>query len=259
MRFEHQTAVVTGGAGGFGAAHGQALAQEGARVVLADVDKARVEATAARINQELGQDLVLAQLCDVTRADQVDRLMEAALERFGSLDILINNAGGSLGTPKAEVDQVEEDDWDLVLGVNLKGAFLCTRAASRVMKKAGRGRIVNTSSVAARMGGRITSVHYVAAKGGVMAFTRQAALELGPFGITVNAVAPAVVLTGERLQKLWQENRTEEQRQAHLENIPLRRLATVQEVTRAVLFLCSDDASYINGTTLDINGGIFSV
>jgi len=258
MRFNNQTAIITGGAGGLGGAFASALAAEGGNVLLADIDAERLAENAAAINAAGGGRAETA-ICDVTRADAVLDTVSRAIECFGSLDILINNAGGSLGAPKVPIDQVDEQDWDRVVDLNLKGTFLCTRAAAAPMKKAGRGKIVNLSSITARVGGQLTPVQYVSAKGAIIAFTRHVAQELGPLGINVNAVAPGIVLSGERLEKMWYERKTEQERQDYLGQVPLRRLGTPEEIARAVLFLCSPAADLITGVTLDINGGLFSI
>lgn len=258
MRFRKQTAIITGGAGGLGRAFGSALAAEGANVLLADIDAGRLARNAAEINAA-GCGRAEFMLCDVTRSAAVQATVARALELFGSLDILINNAGGSMGVPKAPIDQVDERDWDRVVELNLKGTFLCTRSAVAPMKAAGHGKIVNLSSITARVGGQLTPVQYVSAKGAIIAFTRHVAQELGPCGINVNAVAPGIVLSGERLEKMWYERKTEQERQNYLGQVPLRRLGTPEEIARAVLFLCSSDADMITGITLDINGGLFSI
>ncbi|MCF8035159.1 MAG: SDR family oxidoreductase [Desulfarculaceae bacterium] len=256
MSFKDKCAVITGGGGGFGNTFARALAGQGANVVLADVNADTVEAAAQAVN-DLGGGKALPVVCDVTSADSVEATMEAALSRFGSVDILINNAGGSLNVPKDAIDQVSEADWDLVIAVNLKGTFLCTRAAAGPMKKAGYGRIVNLSSITARAGGQLTPVQYVSAKGAIISFTRHVAQELGPHGINVNAVAPGLVLTP-RLEGMWMERKTEQERQDYLKNVPLGRLSSPQDIADAVLFLCSDQAKSITGLTLDVNGGMYS-
>lgn len=258
MRFDNKTAVITGGASGFGKAFALAFAGEGSNVVLADVDRTAMERTAAEL-EKMRPGCAAWRTCDVVDASQVDQTMQYALDKFGTLDILVNNAGGGLGVPKATVDQVEEAHWDRVVDINLKGTFLCTRSACRHMKNAGYGKMVNLASIAARMGGKISSVHYVAAKGAIMALTRQVALEMGSYGINVNAIAPSLVLTGERVQNLWHTHKTEEQRQAFLDSVPLGRLASMEDVAQVVLFLCSDQAGYLTGLTVDVNGGLFSV
>jgi len=256
MDFSDRTAIITGGAGGFGNSFAEALAAAGCKVVLADVEQEKVERNARAINKAGGQ--AVGFVCDVTQARDVDALIAKTLDTFGALDILINNAGGSLGVPKVPIDEIREEDWDRVMDVNLKGTFLCTRAATGPMKAARYGKIVNLSSITARVGGQLTPVQYVSAKGAIISFTRHVAQELGPYGINVNAVAPGIVLT-ERLQKMWYGRKTEREREEYLNRIPLRRLATPTEITRVVLFLCSDEASFITGVTLDVNGGLFSV
>ncbi len=258
MRYNGKTVVITGGAGGLGRAFGLGFAAEGGSVVLADIDADRLTRNAAEIKAVNGGRCETA-LCDVTRANEVEAMVSHAMACFGSVDILINNAGGSLGVPKVPIDQVDEHDWDRVMDLNLKGTFLCTRAVAGHMKKAGKGKIVNLSSITARVGGQLTPVQYVSAKGGVIAFTRQVAQELGPSGINVNAVAPGIVLSGERLEKMWYERKTEEERSDYLSQVPLRRLGSPEEIAEAVLFLCSSAADLITGVTLDINGGLFSV
>ena len=257
MRFDGRCAVVTGGGGGFGKAFGAALAAEGCNVVLADVNQQALAKNEAEINQA-GGGKALAVLCDVTNGEAVQAMAAQAVESFGSLDILINNAGGSMGVPRDTIDQVREEDWDKVVSLNLKGTFLCTKAAAGYMKKAGYGKIVNLSSITARMGGQLTPVQYVSAKGAIISFTRHVAQELGPFGINVNAVAPGIVLTGERLEKMWYGRKSETERQSYVSQVPLRRLGSPQEIAEAVLYLCSDQAGIITGVTLDVNGGMFS-
>lgn len=257
MRFQGRCAVVTGGGGGFGKAFGAALAAEGCNVVLADVSEQGLEQNAAVINRAGGGE-ALAVVCDVTSGRAVQAMAAQAVERFGSLDILINNAGGSMGVPRDPIDQVKEEDWDRVVSLNLKGTFLCTKVAAGFMKKAGYGKMVNLSSITARLGGQLTPVQYVSAKGAIISFTRHVAQELGPFGINVNAVAPGIVLTGERLEKMWYGRKSEDERQAYVDQVPLRRLGAPQEIAEAVLYLCSDQAAFITGVTLDINGGMFS-
>ena len=257
MRFDGRCAVVTGGGGGFGKAFGAALAAEGCNVVLADVNQEALANNEAEINQA-GGGKALAVLCDVTNGEAVKAMAAQAVESFGSLDILINNAGGSMGVPRDTIDQVKEEDWDKVVSLNLKGTFLCTKAAAGYMKKAGYGKIVNLSSITARMGGQLTPVQYVSAKGAIISFTRHVAQELGPFGINVNAVAPGIVLTGERLEKMWYGRKSETERQSYVSQVPLRRLGSPQEIAEAVLYLCSDQAGIITGVTLDVNGGMFS-
>ncbi|MFZ5868129.1 MAG: SDR family NAD(P)-dependent oxidoreductase [Thermodesulfobacteriota bacterium] len=257
MRFQGKAAIVTGGAKGLGKSFAASLAAEGCSVLIADFDEASGEATAEEIRGR-GPACVF-QKTDVTVKAQVTRMAEKALEAFGKIDILINDAGGSMGVPRAPIDQVEEADWDRVVALNMKGTFLCTQAVVPSMKSKRTGKIVNLSSVTARIGGELTPVQYVASKGAISTFTRHVAQELGPYGIYVNAVAPGIILSGPRLEKMWYERKTEEEREQYVQRIPLRRLGEISEVTDVVLFLCSEQSNYVSGLTLDVNGGLFSV
>ncbi|RPJ10743.1 MAG: SDR family oxidoreductase, partial [Deltaproteobacteria bacterium] len=188
-----------------------------------------------------------------TDAVQVEEMVRSVVEAWGRLDVLVNNAG--LGTPMIPVEEIPVENWDQTIALNLKSAFLCVRAAVPVMKRRGYGRIINVSSVAGRNYSRLSGPHYGTAKAGLQGFTRHMAVELGPYGVCVNAVAPSVVLTA-RVQAKW-EGRPEEERQKILSNIPLRRLAQPEEVATVIAFLASDDASYVNGACIDVNGGSY--
>jgi 3-oxoacyl-[acyl-carrier protein] reductase len=257
MRFEGKTAIVTGGAKGLGRSFARALAAEGCSVLIVDIDEVELEKTSNEIIKR--GDSCISQKTDVTFKKDVTDMVGRAVSEFGTIDILINDAGGSMGVPKAPVDEITEQDWDKVVALNFKGTFLCTQAVVPYMKKQRRGKIVNLSSISARIGGELTPVQYTSSKGAISTFTRHVAQELGPYGINVNAVAPGIILSGPRLEKMWYERKTEEERKAYLERIPLRRLGEISEVTNAVLFLCSEESNYITGVTLDVNGGLFSV
>jgi len=256
MQFAGKAAIVTGGAKGLGKSFAMELASRGCAVLIADVDETEL----ARTRQEIvnaGGTCICGKV-DVTRAADTVAMVQQVLEEYGRLDLLINNAGGSMGVPKVPVDEILEEDWDRVVNLNLKGTFLCTKAAAPSMKKQKSGKIINLSSITARIGGELTPVQYVCSKGAISTFTRHVAQELGPFGINVNAIAPGITLT-QRLEGMWTQRKTEEERNTYLARIPLGRLGTVGEITKAVVFLCSSDADYITGITLDVNGGMFSV
>jgi NAD(P)-dependent dehydrogenase (short-subunit alcohol dehydrogenase family) len=254
MRLAGKVGMITGSGGGLGRVIALTMAEEGAKIVLSDVDEGALEKTAEEI-RGLGQD-VLSVPTDVTDAVQVERLVQKAVKAFGRVDILVNNAGGALYTPH-RIEEVEEEHWDRVVDVNLKGAFLCCRAVLAQMRRQGPGgKIVNMSALAGRSFATLGGVQYASAKAGIGGLTRQLAREVGPDGINVNAVAPTVMLTGERVRSLW-EARSEEERRRVIESIPLRRLADPKEIARVVVFLASDDASYVTGVTLDVNGGRF--
>ena len=254
MRLKGKVAIVTGASGGLGRVIALTLSDEGAKVVINDVNEDVLKATAREI-EKLGQP-VLACPADVTNKTQVEQMVHQVTKEFGSVDILVNNAGGALHTP-APLENVKEEHWDKVLGVNLKGAFLCCQTVIAQMRRQETGgRIVNISAMAGRTYATLAGAQYTSAKAGIGGLTRHLAREVGPCGINVNAVAPTVMLTGERVKKLWQA-KTEEERNRTLEGIPLRRLAEPKEVARVVLFLASEDASYVTGVTLDVNGGRF--
>ena len=247
-----RVAVVTGAANGLGREVAQLLAREGARVVLGDLEPSGLERTVAAIAAAGGTALAVAG--DLTEEEGARRLIDAAVDRFGRVDILVNNVGGSRN---AKIWEMRAEDWDFVLRLNLRPTFLCTRAAVPHMMRQRHGRIVCMSS-GAREGTPWTAYYaggaaYSAAKAGVHGFVRDVALELAEHGVNVNAVAPGPIdteRTGPGLRKL---NETVEYSPNHM--TPLRRLGEPIEVAHAVLFLASDEASYITGHTLSVTGG----
>jgi len=251
VQIKDRIALVTGASRGIGAATAQVLARRGVRVAVAGRTASDLENVVAGIRREGGQGLAV--VCDVMDPDQVQRMVARVLEEWGRLDILVNNAGR--GSPSVPVEEVSIEDWDHSLSLNLKSAFLCVRAVAPVMKRQGYGRIVIVSSLAGRFYGRMTAPHYGAAKAGLLGLTRNLAVELGPYGICVNAVVPSLALTPRLKAQI--DALTEEARQRLLSGIPLRRLAEPEEVAAAIAFLASDDASYINGVSLDVNGGTY--
>jgi 3-oxoacyl-[acyl-carrier protein] reductase len=247
-----RVAVVTGAAHGLGREIGRLLAREGARVVLGDIDAAGVERVAADINAAGGAAVAVAG--DVTEEAGAAALIRAAVERFGQLDILVNNVGGSRNS---KVWEMPAADWDFVLRLNLRGTFLCTRAAARHMMPRRYGRIVCMSS-GAREGTPWTAYYqggaaYSAAKAGVHGFVRDVALELAEHGINVNAVAPGPIDTERTGPNLHNLNASVDYSPNRM--TPLHRLGQPIEVAHAVLFLASEEASYITGHTLSVAGG----
>ena len=249
MMLHDRVALVTGASRGIGASTAKILAQRGARVAVSARTVSDLEAVGHSIQKNGGKALVVP--CDVVNPSQVAAMIEAVQKKWGRLDILVNNAG--LGTPAKPVEEVSPEEWDETIRLNLKSVFLCTRAAAPVMKRQKYGRIVNVSSFAGRFFSRLSGPQYSSAKAGVLGFTRHMAAELGPFGICVNSVAPSPTLT-ERVRVKW-DSRPEEERQKILAGIPLGRVAKPDEIATVIAFLASDDASYVNGVCIDVNGG----
>jgi 3-oxoacyl-[acyl-carrier protein] reductase len=243
-RVEGKVAIVIGAARGIGAAIAQRLIEEGACVVIADTLEAEGHAAADKLSKR-GEATFIA--ADVSRKQSVDALIEATLARFGRVDILVQNAGIY---PYTMLPDIAVEEWDAVLGVNLRGCFLAVQACARPMRAQRYGRIVLTSSIT---GPRVTSPghgHYSASKAGINGLIRAAAIELAPDGITVNGVEPGNIMT-----EGMQAERSPEYVRAMERSVPLGRLGTPRDVAHAVLFLASDEAAYITGTTIIVDGG----
>ncbi len=245
MRFEGKTALVTGGSRGIGRAICLELAKGGASVVFCWAGNGAAAQETARAVEALGAK-VLAVRCDVADAEQVDALVKAALEGFGRIDILVNNAGI---TRDNLLMRMSEADFDAVIAANLKGAFLCMKAVSRLMLKQRYGRIVNLGSVVG-LRGNAGQVNYAASKAGIVGMTKSLAKELASRGVTVNAVAPGFIETG--MTAVLPDSA----RAAALGSIPMNRLGAPEEVARAAAFLASDEAAYITGQVLAVDGGM---
>jgi 3-oxoacyl-[acyl-carrier protein] reductase len=244
MDFKERVAVVTGGAQGIGRAIVEALALSGARVAVCDLNLDRARETAAEFDSS--EHRCLAVGVNVTEGKEVTAMADRVVKEWGRLDILVNNAGI---TRDGLLLRMKEEDWDLVLQVNLKGAFHCTKAVLPVMTKARRGRIVNIASIVGVMG-NAGQVNYAASKAALIGFTKSVAREYASRGVTVNAVAPGFIDTA-MTQAL-----SEEARERLLSQIPLARLGTPTDVAQAVHFLASERASYITGHVLHVNGGM---
>ncbi len=246
MRLEKKVVIVTGAAKGIGAAIAESCVREGARVAALDLDSPGAEAVAKALRDREADALALR--CDVTRAPDIAAALEAVLVRWGRVDVLVNNAGGFAVI--RDTEDIAEAEWEAIMASNLTSVFLFSKAVLPIMKRQRYGRIVNLASVVGRAGAvRVTS-HYAAAKAGVIGFTRHLALEVGADGITVNAVAPGATAT-ERVLKA----RTPEETARVAAAIPVRRLGEPREIADAVVFLASDAAAFVNGATLDVNGG----
>jgi 3-oxoacyl-[acyl-carrier protein] reductase len=252
MRFSGKAALVTGGGGGLGLAIAEALGREGASVAILDANPAAVDA-GLQVLGDAGL-TVRGDVVDVRDAEAVRAAVDGAAAAFGHLDVLIAAAGGSLGTPR-DLEDISPDDLDLVIDVNIKGTYHCAAACVPHMRAAGGGSIVTFSSIGGRSTSPVTGIPYAAAKAGILGLTRRLAREVGPDNIRVNAIAPGLFLTG-RLQGMF-DAMSEHDRNEVLDSIPLRRMPAITECVDPVLFLASDQSSYITGAVVDVNGGRF--
>ena len=240
-----KVAIITGASRGIGRFVAVALAAQGAKVVASARNAEALESLVAEIKAQGGD--ALAVVADVATEADANNLIEQAVATYGRVDILINNAGI---TRDGLLLRMKNDDWDAVLDTNLKGAFLCTRAAAKYMSKQRAGRIINISSVVGEMG-NAGQANYCASKAGLLGLTKSVARELARRNVTVNAVTPGFIVTD------MTENMTDKAREAMTEQIPLGRLGEAEDVANAVLFLASDQSSYITGQVLGVNGGMY--
>lgn len=245
MELKDRVALVTGGAQGIGKAVALLLAKNGADIAVSDVNLQKAEETAGEI-QSLGRK-AMAIKADVSSSEDVERMVQAIMERFGRIDILVNNAG--IARDKL-ILRMTEEDWDAVLNVNLKGTFHCTRTVIRHMSKQRYGKIVNIASVVGEMG-NAGQANYAASKAGVIGLTKTVAREFAQRGINVNAIAPGYIATP-MTDALPEKAKEELQRM-----IPMERLGKPEDVAEAVLFLVSEASSYITGQVINVNGGIY--
>ncbi|AKU25230.1 SDR family NAD(P)-dependent oxidoreductase [Geobacillus stearothermophilus] len=246
MRLQGKAAIVTGGASGIGRATAIRFAEEGAKVAVSDIDEAGGEETVRRIREKGGEAIFVK--ADVSDSGQVKQLVQTAVEAFGGLHILFNNAG--IGHSEVRSTDLSEEEWDRVIDVNLKGVFLGIKYAVPALKESGGGAIVNTSSLLGIKGKKYESA-YNASKAGVILLTKNAALEYGKFNIRVNAIAPGVIDTN--IITPWKQD--ERKWPIISKANALGRIGTPEEVANAVLFLASDEASFITGATLSVDGG----
>lgn len=255
QRFENRTAVITGGNQGIGLAIARRFASEGANVVMASVDASVVEVASALSGTG---ERVLGVVCDVTDREAVESLYDQATDAFGQVDVSVQNAGI---ITIAKVEDLTEKEWDDTLDVNTKGVFLCCQAAIARMRKSGGGRLINTASGQAR-DGFIYTPHYAASKFGVVGLTQSLAKEVALDGITVNAICPGIIHTDmwDYNDRVWGQMLGDygpgELMQEWVQNIPMKRAGTGDDVAGLVAFLASEDASYITGQTINIDGGL---
>ena len=240
-------AIVTGAAGGIGKAIAMKLSKHGAKVAVVDINVRAAETLVAEM-QGTGLDAI-AIGCDVREYEQVMKAVESCVHDLGEPHILVNNAGIS---PITTVENISLEEWNKVLSINLTGPFLFTRAVLPYLKKAGaRGRIINIGSLAGQCGGIAVGLHYTASKGGIMAMTKQLAKVLAPYSVTVNNISPGTADTP------LINDFSEETKKSLIDKIPLGRLCAPEDVASAVYFLTSDDACFITGATINVNGGMF--
>jgi NAD(P)-dependent dehydrogenase (short-subunit alcohol dehydrogenase family) len=253
MRFKDKVAVITAFANGIGRATAEIMAREGAIVVGVDNHPDRLETAVAALRGAGGR--AHGRLCDALAQRQVETTVAAVEKEFGGIDILVNAVGGStiIANSSANVDELTFEEWQSLIAFNLNGTFLFTHAVVPIMKRRHSGKIVNLASIAGRGLSASSSSAYAAAKGGIIAFTRKLAFELGPFGIAINAIAPSLTLT-ERIRPHW-DKRTAEAQSAEIARTPLRRVAEAADQAKVICFLASSDADFVTGVTIDVTGG----
>jgi 3-oxoacyl-[acyl-carrier protein] reductase len=244
MRLLNKVAIITGGASGIGKETARLFAQNGAKLVIADYNEAAGQ-TALEELLALGTEAEFVK-ADVSNRDDVQNLVNTAVEKFGRIDILVNNAGITRDGWLVKMDPAQ---WDQVISINLTGVFTCTQLAAGIMMQQGEGVILNAASVVG-LYGNVGQTNYAAAKAGVIGMTKSWAKELGPKGIRVNAVAPGFIVTG------MTDKMPEKVLGMMEEKTPLRRLGQPEDIAKAYLFLASDDASFVNGAVLSVDGGL---
>jgi NAD(P)-dependent dehydrogenase (short-subunit alcohol dehydrogenase family) len=242
-----KVALVTGGARGIGFAIARVLAKAGAKVVISDLDEEAL--TKAKVNLQNEGHSVQAVAGNVAIVADCEAMVDATLKTYGQLNILVNNAGGSAGTP-ANIEDVTEEEYDKVMNWNVRGTFFCTKAALPALKVAG-GSIINMTSMSGRMGAQIFSPQYSAAKAAIVGITRNLAKKLGSHQIRVNAIAPGFIASGERANGIWETR----DNSAILSEIALGRRGDNDDLADVALFLASDLSRYVSGVIIDVNGG----
>ena len=253
MRFQGKVALITAAGAGIGRATAGIIGREGGSVVAVDLDQGALDRLAAEVSGAGGKALGIR--ADALAAASVEDVVRRAVDAFGRIDVLVNAVGGStvIPRPAAPLDELTLEEWQKLLDFNLTGTFLFTHAVVPVMKRQRSGKIVNLASIAGRGRSQSSSGAYATAKGGIIALTRKLAYELGPHGITVNAIAPSLTLS-ERIRPHW-ERRPPDAQAAEIARTPLGRVATPEDQARVICFLASADADFVTGVTIDVTGG----
>jgi len=254
MRFKDKVALITAVGSGIGRAAADIMASEGALIIGVDNDERRLAMAMEAMNMSGGR--AIGRPTDALNEQQVNEVADWAAKQYGTVDILVNAVGGStiIEKPGATVDELTFAEWQRLIHFNLTGTFLFCHAVTPLMKRRKHGKIVNLASIAGRGLSESSSSAYSAAKGGIIAFTRKLAFELGPFGINVNAIAPSRTLT-ERIRPRWNQQSPEDQA-SEIARVPLRRLAEAVDQAKVICFLASSDADFITGQTIDVTGGL---
>lgn len=249
-KFQDKSILITGGAGGIGSQIARSFVEQGGKVGILDSNLNAIKIILAEIESSGGTAFGLE--VDVRDSEAVDRAISELAKSLGGVNVLVAAAGGSLGTPR-DLDEISDADLDLVLDVNIKGTFNCARSVIPYMKKSGGGSIITFSSIGGRSPSPVTGVPYAAAKAAILGLTKRLAKEVGEFNIRVNAIAPGLFLT-DRLEVMFNEMSASEKSEV-LNGIPLGRMPTLRECADPVLFLASEESSFITGIVLDVNGG----
>ncbi len=248
MRFSDKVVIVTGAGQGIGRGYANAFAKEGARVVIAEVNESKAKAVAKEIADSGPQAMAIA--TDVSDADSVDRMVKTTMDKWGRIDVLINNAAIFNAIQVGPIERLTPEEWNRVIAVNLSGMFLCCKAVTPIMKSQKRGKIINISS-GVTMIGRTGYPHYVASKAGVIGLTRALARELGSWNINVNSVAPGPVTT-----EVSHTTISRQEIDALVAQQCIKRESTPKELVGPVMFLASDEADFISGALLNVDGGL---
>ncbi len=252
MQLKDKVAIITGARRGMGRTHAIALVEEGAKVVVSDISLEDCQKVVDEIKSAGGE--AIAVKCDVTKKQEIEKMVKDTLDKFGKIDILVNNAG--IAESKAFLEMTEEE-WDRTLDINLKGYFLCAQACAKEMAKQKSGAIINISSIAmGQVGVGFSQIaHYCASKGGIAGMTEALAVELASYNIRVNAIAPGIIETP-MIDSIKQDPKTME---GMLARVPMHRIGKPEEISNVVVFLASDKASYVTGSVMVVDGGYLAM